>query len=291
MEPIRALLCGLGLSNEDSFEPFYPRTRDRQDVAVLRCRKSGVIVLSRSDHVSTQYYEQLEAFKYWDASDRRKAELFGYEDEQRRQAQLTPFVLGKKWLDIGTGTGALLNRLSPVVGELVAVEPQPEARAALAAAGYRVYRSVADVPDTDCDVVTLFHVLEHLDDPVTVLATARSKMKPGGKLIVEVPHARDFLIDFLSVEAFKAFTFWSEHLILHTRDSLRTFLAAGGFSQIVLSGHQRFSLANHLYWLARGKPGGHVEWAILRSPSIDQSYGELLSRLDHTDTLIAVASS
>jgi len=38
---IKYLLCKLGICNEDSIVPFYPKLRDRDDVAVLKCNKSG----------------------------------------------------------------------------------------------------------------------------------------------------------------------------------------------------------------------------------------------------------
>jgi SAM-dependent methyltransferase len=39
------------------------------------------------------------------------------------------------------------------------------------------------------DVVTMFHVLEHLYDPVAHLESARELLKPGGRLVVQVPNA------------------------------------------------------------------------------------------------------
>lgn len=40
-----------------------------------------------------------------------------------------------------------------------------------------------------CAAVTMFHVLEHLDDPVGYLRTARDLLLPGGRLIIQVPNA------------------------------------------------------------------------------------------------------
>lgn len=114
-------------------------------------------------------------------------------------------------------------------------------------------------------------------------------MKPGAKLVIEVPHANDFLLSFLALKEFYEFTFWSEHLILHTRKSLNRFLECAGFNNVSIEGFQRYPLANHLYWLARGKPGGHVQWRQLRSHDLDLAYANILKSLDMTDTLLAVA--
>ena len=288
---IQSLLFDLGISDAESVLPFYPKLRDRDDISVLKCQKSGVIFLSNTDHMETSHYEAREDFTYWGAQDRKAATLAGYEDARRRFEQFSKVVANKKWIDVGTGAGGILDLLSAVARETLAVEPQEKARQSLIEAGYRVFPSVEELPGGDFEVATLFHVFEHLTDPVGTLELLRSKMAPGAKLIVEVPHAKDFLLSFLDLEAFKSFTFWSEHLILHTRNSLTLFLEKAGFSNISVEGCQRYPLANHLYWLAKAKPGGHLAWDHLRTFALDTAYADMLSRLDNTDTLIAVATN
>jgi SAM-dependent methyltransferase len=152
-----------------------------------------------------------------------------------------------------------------------------------------MYRRIEEVPDAAFDVVTLFHVFEHLTDPLASLAELARVMAPAGRLVLEVPHARDFLLSFVDCPAFRAHTFWSEHLILHTRDSLRALLRAGNFETLSIEGVQRYPLANHLHWLATGKPAGHQHWHSLRDERLDQAWGDQLARLDLTDTLILEA--
>lgn len=288
---IKALLCSLGISNEQSIVPFYHKVRDRDDVSVLKCQKSGVILLSRSDHMEISHYETKQDFRYWGAQDRKTAILTGHEDAQRRFTQFKNIVANKKWIDIGTGAGGILDLLSPISSETIAVEPQESARNALIELGYKVFPSVDGVPCNDIEVATLFHVFEHLTDPMGTIEALRGKMSQGAKVIIEVPHAKDFLISFLDLDAFKSFTFWSEHLILHTRDSLRIILEKSGFSNVSIKGYQRYPLANHIHWLAKAKPGGHIIWDHLRTPLLDMAYGDMLAQMDNTDTLIAVATN
>ena len=132
-------------------------------------------------------------------------------------------------------------------------------------------------------------MFEHIADPLETLVKIKSLLRLNGKLIIEVPHASDFLISFLDVEEFKAFTFWSEHLVLHTRDSLNILLKAAGFKNIAIKGIQRFPLANHLHWLKHKKPGGHLNWEFLSNPEFDSAYEKLLQSLDMNDTLMLSA--
>ncbi len=92
---------------------------------------------------------------------------------------------------------------------------------------------------------------------------------------------------FLEHEQFKKFTFWSEHLILHTRASIKAFLHAAGFNNIVVQGCQWYPLANHLHWLVKNPLDGHENWSFLRTNELDAEYERMLINNDMTDTLIA----
>lgn len=283
-------LVSLGVCAADTLEPFHPRTRDRDDVGALRCSRSGVIMLSRLDHLGDGYYEEKRHEELAALGDRERVVAALQEDTTRRERQWRPLVTNRRWTDVGTGAGALLDALGPVARTVGAVEPQPEFNAALRDRGYDVHRSMAEIPERSQDVITLFHVFEHLFDPLGDLEVLRERLVPGGRIVIEVPHARDLLLDFLDVQAFRSFTIWSEHLLLHTRESLRRFLEAAGFGKVAISGLQRYPVANHLHWLSTGRPGGHQVWSMLRDESLDASYEQMLARLDMTDTLVAEAT-
>ncbi len=116
-------------------------------------------------------------------------------------------------------------------------------------------------------------------------------MEKGGTIIIEVPHARDFLLDALRIRSFIDFTLWSEHLVLHTRESLTAVVRAAGFTNECVTGFQRYGLSNHLYWLRHGKPGGHEQFARFSRPDLDVSYATMLKDIDQTDSLICIAES
>jgi hypothetical protein len=49
---------------------------------------------------------------------------------------------------------------------------------------------------------------------------------------------------------------------------------------------QRYPLSNHLYWLAAGKPGGHLRWNFLNDPALEDAYRHALSSLGKCDTIV-----
>jgi hypothetical protein len=240
--------------------------------------------------MDVSHYEEKEGFRYWVAGDRKHAVNAGHEDKLRRRELLQHVVVNRKWMDIGTGSGGILDELSPLASKTLAVEPQKIARESLKKLGYEVYDSVENVTEKDIEIVTLFHVFEHFTDPLEDSKQISQKMIRQGRIFIEVPHAKDFLLSFLEHESFKKFTFWSEHLILHTSQSLNIFLENAGFEDIVVTGCQRYPLANHLYWLAKNQPGGHQKWNFLRTIELDSAYSQMLCQLDKNDTIIATAT-
>ncbi len=287
---IAKTLCDWGVCDENSIESFYPSVRDRDDISVLKCQKSGVIFTSTSEHMSMSHYSDKHEFPtLLKEGSRTRALVDSSEDDSRRKNQFLSLISNKKWMDVGTGAGGVLDLLKPFADKVVAVEPQQRALDSLKKEKYEAYADIADVPFNDFDVITLFHVFEHLTDPLDLLAVAYDKLKVGGKIVIEVPHANDFLFSYLDLEEFKKFTFWSEHLVLHNRSSLSAFLHKANFKKTVISGYQRYNLANHLHWLKEKKPGGHVNWSMLSTDELDNAYSNMLEKVDMTDTLIAIA--
>jgi hypothetical protein len=155
------------------------------------------------------------------------------------------------------------------------------------------FAEIDEIP-TGLDTVFLFHSFEHLPDPLSYLEKIKMKLKANGKgkIVIEVPHAKDFLIDKLKVQSFIDFTLWSQHLVLHTRESLNIILSAAGFHSIHTEGVQRYPLSNHLNWLVNGQPGGHKKsLSIVDTLRMKECYEEALNRIDATDTLVAVATT
>jgi SAM-dependent methyltransferase len=94
-------------------------------------------------------------------------------------------------LDIGCGDGGFLERLRQQGWEVFGTEFSESAYGLATKRGVKIHRgevASAGFPDGYFDVVTLWHVLEHLPDPRTDLAEVRRVLRDDGLLVLEVPN-------------------------------------------------------------------------------------------------------
>jgi len=220
MNSLIVQLDNIGALNKDRLVEYYPKVRDRNDISVLIDPITEVIVLSQCDHVNKEYYrDRKEDGNTIGNSTYISPKL---NDNSCRSNKYYEKIYNKCWLDFGCGNGGMLDELSSVASECFGLDPNKDRQLIARSKGHNVVSSLKEISDGSLDVVTMFHVLEHLTDPISTLNSIKQKLKPGGEIIIEVPHARDALFTLYDSEPFRKFTFWSEHLILHTRSSLNS---------------------------------------------------------------------
>ncbi len=111
------------------------------------------------------------------------------------------------------------------------------------------------------DLITAFHVVEHLIDPRATLKELAARLKDGGRLVIEVPSSEDALLTLYENDAFQRFTYWSQHLYLLNAKTLSQLATQAGLRVVSIKQFQRYPLSNHLHWLSRNRPGGHKHWS------------------------------
>jgi 2-polyprenyl-3-methyl-5-hydroxy-6-metoxy-1,4-benzoquinol methylase len=104
--------------------------------------------------------------------------------------ELSPFfnITGKKILDIGCGTGSFLSTLRDS-NEVVGLEISEAYRAPLESQGIPhmigdLEENLAKVSDDYFDLITLWDVLEHLQDPNRILGIIKNKLAFPGWIII-----------------------------------------------------------------------------------------------------------
>ena len=101
-------------------------------------------------------------------------------------------VSGKKILDIGCGTGDFLATAKNDGWEVHGVEPSKEARILSASKNIDALEDVSQLKEDNFDVITLWHVLEHVPNVLAYIETLKTKLKPDGMLLIAVPNYNSF---------------------------------------------------------------------------------------------------
>lgn len=80
---IYQLLISLGICSESSVEEVWLNARDKNDVKVMKDTKSGVVFLSKTNHIDDTYYADKSDLSYWNSSNRAQALHQTFSDDQR----------------------------------------------------------------------------------------------------------------------------------------------------------------------------------------------------------------
>lgn len=258
--------------------------RDNKDLEIFECLNCGLVFLSEDSHIDNKFYENSNMHNSFDFTKWRNDTL---NDDNRRFKFLENFLVNKKILDFGSGNGGFLNFSKNIAKSILAVELEK------AVVPYYIKENIPlennlDNINTKFDLITSFHVIEHIKEPLDILERLKNLLEDDGKLIIEVPNANDALLTIYENESFSHFTYWSCHLYLYTQHTLELLAKKAGFEVEFIKHIQRYPLSNHLYWLSKNKPGGHEQWGnFLDSKELNKAYENQLASIGATDTIIA----
>ncbi|WP_321469655.1 class I SAM-dependent methyltransferase [Halarcobacter sp.] len=257
--------------------------RDNKNLEIFECCDCGLVFLSE-DTIDDNFYESSNMHESFDFLKWRKQTN---EDDIRRFDFIKNSIVNKEILDFGSGNGGFLKQAQTLAKDVCGVELEKAVKPYYEEENIKLYSNL-DECTKQFDIITSFHVIEHIKEPLEILEKLKEKLKENGKLIIEVPNANDALLTIYESEGFSNFTYWSCHLYLYTQHTLSMLAKQAGFKVEFIKHIQRYPLSNHLYWLSKNKPGGHEKWGnFLDSEELTKAYENQLASLQATDTIIA----
>ena len=286
------------LCKNEKFQLISKKTRDSKKHKIIRCLECDHMQLFPVPTLNEDkkfYDENLQSKNINDVGSIKRARRKMMPDNTRR-AELVSKIITKRSriLEIGSGHGFFLDIMKKNGYDITGSEISKEKR--------KYSKKVTKVPVLDIninekipitksfDIVVLFHVLEHITDPVILLKNIKKLLKPKGKVLVEVPNCDDF---HLGLNKFYKEFYWERaHIHYFNSKSLKTVINLGGFKGIKITGVQRYSIENFFHWRLKNKPqmenptyslSGELNW-------LDESYKKYLERNLICDTLISIAN-
>ena len=277
--PFRCILCG-------DLRPPRTVTRDvkhdaRGALRVVACDTCGHVQLFPPDYALDFYEEdgQVAAvvrdygtpmetlFEHSWIEARRRVERFA-----RHGVPLERAGGPLRALDVGGGYGFFGCMLKQAVpgAEVLVLEPSG-GRVATGRAQIAARFGPDAMPEVDVslvderfaedhagrfDLVTLWHVLEHVPQPERLLSLCARLLRPGsGHLCVEVPNIRDDLMTLSP--GYAARHYMSEHISYFSPATLEVLArrAVPG-AEVAVHGYQRYGIFNYMHWAHVDAPQG-----------------------------------
>lgn len=288
------------LCNLQEFDLVKSKLRDNKTTyKVYRCRNCGhVQILPRPEEdEDKEFYDK-------NLQDRNRQKEIDYKKlrannlfDTRRHVKLIQSLnkdMNYRILDIGSGYGFFVNELfncgyKNVMGIDISYERRSIAKKH---GSVQVIDFDINKPDRDIgrfDIVTLFHVLEHMSDPIIFLKNIKNLMSPNGILICEVPNVKEMLLD--NCQEYNDFYWIRAHLNYFSRETLLEFFRKAGFDNVEIKFEQRYGLINLCNWLTVGKP--QIEKPVFEINEaykpVEAFYRQYLESLGRSDAIIAIA--
>lgn len=254
MEYFNCIVCSAG-----SFSKTENLTRDFKDLIVscVKCKHLQIFPLPGKKSEKEFYEKDKQSrliLKNINVSDLIKRSR---NDTQRRVNKILKNPeTEKSILDIGTGYGFFLAALDENGCKAEGIEiSSSRLKIAKTITKTKIYKKPIDKANTTSvryDLITMFHVLEHVANPIDMCRNLKTYLKKSGKLIIEIPNANDHMLK-KSTE-YKKFYWQRAHVSYFSVKSVKSVLRTAGYSKIKVIGVQRYSFENAINWLKNGKP-------------------------------------
>lgn len=187
-------LCGS--KNFKEYLKVKDHSISKEDFTIKKCNECGLRMTSPrpDDKDLTKYYESEDYISHSDTKKGLINRLYHFVKQltiKQKQDLIAKLSKGKTLLDIGCGTGDFLIYCKEKGWRVSGLEPDPNARKKAEEKGLN---EVADLPKFydlnpgSYDVITMWHVMEHVADLNAYFKQLHLLLKDKGHLIIAVPN-------------------------------------------------------------------------------------------------------
>jgi len=242
------------------------------------------------DYYDGKFREEVHSEHYYDYEVLNGVfQRFLPEARQRVERVAEDLNIEDEILEIGCSVGYFMEAIADKVGIVCGTEWDQKAQRFICDNTKHENIRVSSNPEDfgkQFNKIFLFHVLEHIEEPVAFLESLKAVLKPGGCIYIEVPNVDDILVKTYQCDAFKNYYYKKAHLYNFNEKGLMHIFENAGY-QYEIDFIQRYDLSNHLHWLHTGKPGGKGRYAQVLGKEVNDAYIKALKEQKQTDTLFA----
>jgi len=168
------------LCKNNKYSKRTGNVRDNPDIDILECEDCGLVYLSSLNHIQENHYKEsgMHEDKVPDIDNWLKETEF---DDKRRYEFVKEKMTNKTVLDFGCGIGGFLDLAKKSASSISGIELERALQPSFKQRGLDVFKDLAaaQTANKKYDIITAFHVVEHLQDPVSVLSQL-SQVLAGG---------------------------------------------------------------------------------------------------------------
>ena len=252
-------------------------SRNNPDLSLLECEQCGLHQLSSFDATPDDYYTGANS----------NYPLKHIADDSRREKSLKNMLINKHVLDFGSGFSEFCNNVKKHTKSISAFDVDTDCASYYKKNNIPFFYDIRSLKKRHFDCITMFHVLEHLKNPIEIVNALKEKIKDGGCFFIEVPNANEALLSLYDSKEYSLFNTWEEHIFIYNAENLKYIAKKCDLRVDFVRQVQRYPLSNHLLWLQKGKPQGHVIYNFLNSKTLNDAYAKTLAELGACDTLMA----
>lgn len=183
-------------SNLEPYQKSVDFTVSKENYSILLNKEFDLLVTQPVPENLEKYYESEDYISHTDSKKSLFDKVYQFVKNhtlKQKLKLLNSFNTEEKTvLDIGAGTGDFLSVCKNNSWKTVGVEPSKQAREIALKKGIILQEDVVKYQNKQFDVITMWHVLEHVPNLVDYINQLKKLLKPNGVLVIAVPNYKSY---------------------------------------------------------------------------------------------------